>query len=181
MNTFGLDALETEIPHLRRYARALTRDASRADDLVQDCLERGISRSQQFTAGTNLRSWLFTIMHNVHIDNCRKQKRRGETVPVEDWQSGMAVEARQDWIMELRDFLNCFNQLKADERHILKLIAIDGLQYEEVAERLGIATGTVKSRLFRARRKLRELETNTASRRPGDRDAAAASELLAPM
>jgi RNA polymerase sigma-70 factor (ECF subfamily) len=164
MKNFELDALETEIPHLRRYARSLTREVTRADDLVQDCLERAIAKKQQFTAGTNLRSWLFTILHNVHIDNCRKQKRRGETVPVEDWQSGLSVEPHQHWAIELRDFQRCFNQLKSDERNILKLIAIDGLQYDEVANELGIATGTVKSRLFRARRKLRELESAAVQR-----------------
>src|SRR3546814_12977688 len=75
------EAIESHIPALRRYARALVRDADKADDLVQDCLERSVSRIAQFQPGTNLRTWLFTIMHNLHCDALRRTQRRGPPLP----------------------------------------------------------------------------------------------------
>jgi RNA polymerase sigma-70 factor (ECF subfamily) len=128
-------AIEQHIPALRRYARALVRDADKADDLVQDCLERSVSRFGQFTPGTNLRTWLFTIMHNLHCD-------------------ATAVE--------IREFEAAFARLAKRDQHLLLLVGVEGFSYEEVAEVLGIAVGTVKSRLFRARERLRALQGETA-------------------
>ena len=164
MSQFNFDALEAEIPHLRRYARSLTRETVRADDLVQDCLERAISRCEQFQVGTNLRSWLFTILRNVHIDECRKNQRRGPAVPLEDWHGDVAAEPRQEWALELREFGRSFDQLRKDERDILLRVAVDGQSYEEIAEHLDIAVGTVKSRLSRARQRLRQWELNAYER-----------------
>ena len=76
--------LETEIPRLRRYARALTRDASRADDLVQSCLLRAVAKQHLWQPGTDLRAWLFTILHNQNVNDVRRSVREGVAVPVED-------------------------------------------------------------------------------------------------
>lgn len=152
-----LDAMEEEIPHLRRYARALTRDAVNSDDLVQDALERAISRMHRFREGTNLRSWLFTVMHNVHIDQCRKAKRQGVKIPLEDWTRDTEQEPTQPWASEIRDFSRNFKRLRKSEQDVLTLVGLEGLKYEEAADRLNVAIGTVKSRLFRARENLKQM------------------------
>ncbi|MBK1667526.1 hypothetical protein CKO28_05710 [Rhodovibrio sodomensis] len=167
-------AIEEHIPALRRYARALVRDSDRADDLVQDCLERGISRFAQFQPGTNLRTWLFTILHNLHCDTLRRQSRRGVHVPIDDWMEIAQTSAEQPRAMHLRDFRRAFRGLQESDQQILLLIGVEGFTYEEAAEVLDVAVGTVKSRLFRARDRLktREIEMNTpkvgAERRAGD-------------
>src|SRR5271168_3808132 len=76
--------LEDEIPRLRRYARALTRDASRADDLVQSCLVRAIAKQHLWQEGTDLRAWLFTILHNHNVNDVRRSAREGTAIPVEE-------------------------------------------------------------------------------------------------
>ena len=85
--------LETEIPRLRRYARALTRDQSRADDLVQSCLCRAIAKQHLWEPGTNLRAWLFTILHNQHVNDVRRSVREGVSIPVEDMGSALTAAA----------------------------------------------------------------------------------------
>ncbi len=153
-----LDCLEQEIPHLRRYARALTRDPESADDLVQDALERAISRLDRFEPGTDLRSWMFTIMHNLFIDQCRRARRRGTTVPVEEWMDNAHSGPTQMAALEVRDLADHLDRLSEHERRVVELVAIDGKKYEEAAEELGVAVGTIKSRLFRARENLRRMQ-----------------------
>jgi RNA polymerase sigma-70 factor (ECF subfamily) len=171
-------AIEQHIPALRRYARALVRDGDRADDLVQDCLERGIARIDQFRPGTNLRTWLFTILHNLHCDNLRRQNRRGVHVPIDDWMETAQTGAEQPRAMHLRDFRRALRGLPASDRQILLLIGVEGFTYEEAAEVLGVAIGTVKSRLFRARDRLktRQIAMNTPNAgSSGAREAARAT------
>lgn len=152
-----LDELQRTLPHLRRYARSLTRDDTQADDLVQDTLERAITRRHRFRKGSNLRSWAFTLMHNLYIDGCRRTRRR-QAVSFDETQSRAmeSAPANQLWALQLRDFSNCFRRLRSDEQEVLLLVGVRGLPYEEAARELGIALGTVKSRLFRARMHLRE-------------------------
>ena len=152
-----LDGIEREIPHLRRYARALTRDPDDADDLVQDTLERAITRLDQFQPGTDLRSWMFTIMHNLFIDGCRRARRRGESVAIEEWMADASAEPAQLDAVAVREVLDHIADLSPHEREVLERVAIDGLKYEEAAAELGVAVGTVKSRLFRARENLKRL------------------------
>jgi RNA polymerase sigma-70 factor (ECF subfamily) len=151
-------AVEEQIPALRRYARALVRNSDRADDLVQDCLERAVSRFHQFQPGTNLRTWMFTILHNVHCDSLRRQQRRGIDVPIEEWERRAKTNANQPRAMEMRDFRRMFARLPKTDRQILFLIGVEGYSYEEASDSLEIAVGTVKSRLFRARERLRHLQ-----------------------
>jgi len=152
-----LDDLQWTLPHLRRYARSLTRDSTLADDLVQDTLERAIARRRHFRTGSNLRSWTFTLMHNLHIDQCRRNRRRQAT-SFEETQSRKTESAppNQLWALQLQDLARCLERLRSDEQEVLLLVGVRGLAYEEAARELGIALGTVKSRLFRARMHLRE-------------------------
>ena len=158
-----LDTMEHQIPHLRRYSRALTRDREAADDLVQDTLERTISRLEKFREGTDLRSWMFTIMHNVHIDQCRRQRRRGIDVPVEDWTPDSHHPAPQPWYIELRNLGENFDRLRDSEQDVIRLVGLQGLKYEEAARELGVKVGTIKSRLFRARATLRRMQDHGAA------------------
>jgi DNA-directed RNA polymerase specialized sigma24 family protein len=95
--------LQNEIPRLRRYARALTRDAARADDLVQSCLVRAIAKEHLWEPGTDLRAWLFTILHNQNVNDIRRSVREGVVVAVEDVASVLTVAPRADASLQLRD------------------------------------------------------------------------------
>src|ERR1700726_4707252 len=95
--------LEAEIPRLRRYARALTRDVTRADDLVQSCLTRAVAKQHLWQPGSNLRAWLFTILHNQHVNDVRHSLREGSLGPVEDAEPVWRVEPVVDASLQLRD------------------------------------------------------------------------------
>jgi RNA polymerase sigma-70 factor (ECF subfamily) len=159
-------AIEEHIPALRRYARSLVREGDGADDLVQDCLERAISRFDQFQPGTNLRTWLFTILHNLHCDGLRRASRRGVHVPIDEWMDNAKSMAEQPRVMHLRDFRRAFRTLQPSDQQILLLIGVEGFTYEEAADVLDVAVGTVKSRLFRARERLRTVEGDMGTPAP---------------
>lgn len=146
--------LEEEIPHLRRYARSLTRDATDAEDLLQDCLERALSRLDQFEPGSELRRWLFTIMRNLHIDACRKARRRGPEVAIDDvhretHQTHLA--APQEAHMEVKAIERRLRKLRRCDRQVILLSAFSTMSQAAIARKLDVAVGTVKSRLSRAR------------------------------
>jgi RNA polymerase sigma-70 factor (ECF subfamily) len=147
--------LEAQIPRLRRYARSLTRDSVRADDLVQDCLCRAVRKSHLFQPGTDLRAWLFTLMHNQHVNDVRSAIREGVAIPVEDAAPFLPVAATQGASLELRDLDRGMAQLPDEQRQVLLLIGLEGFAYEDAAEILDIPVGTVRSRLSRAREALR--------------------------
>jgi RNA polymerase sigma-70 factor, ECF subfamily len=155
-------AVAEQIPALHRYARCLAGTADKADDLVQDCLERAVAHYDQFQPGTNLRAWLFTILHNVHCDQRRQAARRGVQVPIEDWIQELRSPAPQPEQLEVRDVSQAFDCLSEPHRQVLILAGLEGLSCEEAAEQLHVAVGTVKSRLFRARATLR------AAQRPNE-------------
>lgn len=147
--------LELHIASLRRYARALLRDRSDADDLVQESLARALSRASFFKEGTNLRAWLFTIMHNVHINQVRRKAVRPAEVAVDDVAAMLSGPPGQEHRLELRDMQRALSELPEEQRKVLLLVALEGMKYEEVAAVLGIPVGTVMSRLSRAREALR--------------------------
>lgn len=149
--------LETEIPRLRRYARALTRDAARADDLVQSCLVRAIAKQHLWQAGTDLRAWLFTILHNQHVNDVRRAVREGAAVPVEEVASVLTVDSNAGASLQLRDLERAIARLPDEQRQVILLVGLEGMRYEEVATILGIPIGTVRSRLSRGRETLRVL------------------------
>lgn len=152
-----LDDIEKLIPALRRFARSLTRDLARVDDLVQDTLERALSRLDRFEPGTNLRAWLFTIMRNRFISDRRKASNTYEVEPDEDNPVELAVLANQEHAVELREFERAFVRLDRGEQEILVLAGLEAMPYAEIADVLNVAIGTVKSRVARARTKLRVL------------------------
>jgi RNA polymerase sigma-70 factor (ECF subfamily) len=147
--------IEAQIPALKRYARSLTRDMDEADDIVQICLERAIRRFELFQHGTNLRSWLFTIMHNEFISGIRRRNRRGTSVPLDEWHDELSVTGRQEDAIHMRDLTRAFKSLPGRDREILYMVGVEGRSYENTAAMLNLRTGTVKSRLFRAHEKLR--------------------------
>ena len=159
MNDFAR-LLEEQIPRLRRYARALTRDVTRADDLVQSCLVRAIAKQHLWEPGTNLRAWLFTIMHNVFVNQVRKSSTRAVHVSVDDEsivESEFAVSGEQTRSLEVRDLDFALQRLPADQREVVLLVGLEEMSYAEVAIALDIPVGTVMSRLSRGRERLRAL------------------------
>ncbi len=151
-------AIEAQIPALRRYARALTRNPERAEDLLQDCVERALKRRDQFQPGTNLRTWLFTILHNLNCDDLRREKRRGPHVPLEEWSATAQMPADQPGYVYLRDIDRALDRLAEKDRQILLMVGCNEYSYEEASQELDIAVGTVKSRLSRARARLKDLD-----------------------
>src|SRR5688500_17603262 len=144
------------IPDLRRYARALTGDAWAADDLVQDTLERACARWQLWTAGSDLRAWLFTLMHNLFVDGARRALRQaGQRVDLDDVANELA--APPAGTEQALDLQRCLLRLPEDQREVLLLVSLQDLGYEDVARITGVPVGTVMSRLSRARSRLREL------------------------
>jgi RNA polymerase sigma-70 factor (ECF subfamily) len=156
MNEFGR-LLESEIPRLRRYARALTRSTAKADDLVQSSLVRALEKQHLWQPGSNLRAWLFTILHNQHVNDVRQSLRQGSPGPVEDAEPVWRAEPVVDASLQLRDLQRGINTLSHEQREVLLLVGLEGMRYEQVATILGIPVGTVRSRLSRARTTLRLL------------------------
>lgn len=156
-----LHEIEHEVPRLRRYARYLTRDADRADDLVQECLLRAIARFESWQPGTNLRAWLFVILRNVFISELRRAGRAPTDAAVGDEHPGLAVSGRQETRLEVLELQRALDMLSSEHREVLLLVAVEGLKYEEAAEVLALPVGTVRSRLSRARMALRELLEGT--------------------
>jgi RNA polymerase sigma-70 factor (ECF subfamily) len=149
--------LQNEIPRLRRYARALTRDAARADDLVQSCLVRAIAKQHLWEPGTDLRAWLFTILHNQNVNEVRRSVREGIRVAVEDVAPLLTMAPRAGPSLQLRDLERAIRLLPEEQRQVILLVGLEGMRYEEVAAVLDIPIGTVRSRLSRGREMLRRL------------------------
>jgi RNA polymerase sigma-70 factor (ECF subfamily) len=151
------NSLIDHIPDLRRYARSLAGDAWAADDLVQDTLERACERWQLWAAGSDLRAWLFTLMHNLFVDGARRAVRQqaGQRVDVDDVAHELQSPAGvPDQAMDLQ---RCLLRLPPEQREVLLLVTLQDLGYAEAARITGVPIGTVMSRLSRARARLREL------------------------
>lgn len=146
------DLLVALIPRLRRYARALVSDRAAADDLVQDTLERALTKLHLFRRGTDLRAWLFTVMHNVRVNQLRAAH---PTDALEDDMPELAQRATQGDALLVRDLERAIATLPLAQREVLLLVALEDLSYEQAAQVLGTPIGTVMSRLARAREKLR--------------------------
>jgi RNA polymerase sigma-70 factor (ECF subfamily) len=142
------------IPRLRRYARALVGERAAADDLVQYTLERAWSKLHLYRHGTDLRAWLFTVMHNVHVNQVRAAR---PTAALEEDMPELAQREVQGDALLVRDLERALAALPAAQREVLLLVALEDLSYEETARVLGIPIGTVMSRLARAREKVRAL------------------------
>jgi RNA polymerase sigma factor (sigma-70 family) len=141
------------LPRLRRYARALVGERSSADDLVQDTMERGWTRLSSWQSNSDMRAWLFGIMHNLYIDQFRKKSLPTETI--DENTPTQSVEGSQTIGLEIRDMEAALRLLPPDQREILLLVGLEEMTYDEIASNLRIPVGTVMSRLYRARERLR--------------------------
>src|SRR5437763_14707562 len=150
-------SIEAEIPRLRRYARALARDLAAADDLVQDCLTRALGKLHLWQEGTDLRAWLFTILHNQYVNQVRRSVREGPAVGLSETEPLLTRTPHQGKRLELRDLERAIRKLPEEQRAVILLVGLEGMRYEEVAEILDIPIGTVRSRLSRGRDALRRL------------------------
>jgi len=148
------DSIVELIPRLRRYARALAGDRLAADDLVQDTLERAWSKFHLYRRGTDLRAWLFTVMHNVYVNQLRAAR---PSAPLDEDLPELAQPARESDGLVLRDLASAIGRLPPEQREVLLLVALEDMSYDEAAGTLGIPIGTVMSRLARARDKLRAM------------------------
>ncbi len=146
-----------QIPALRRYARSLTGDAWAADDLVQDTLERACSKWRLWAAGSDLRAWLFTVMHNLFVNELRSAGARaaGRAVDVDD--VAHELQAPEMGLEKAIDVQRCLLRLPPDQRAVLLLVCLEGMSYAQVAKIVAVPVGTVMSRLARGRSRLQEL------------------------
>jgi RNA polymerase sigma-70 factor (ECF subfamily) len=158
MNPISDDDLRQLLPALRRFALWLARDPTAADDLVQTCLEKALSRWASRRDG-DLKAWLFSILYRQFIDDKRRARRWGRLLDVFR-RDEMAGEPSAEDTYAARHALGSFDQLGDDQRAVLLLVTVEGLSYEETAVALGVPLGTVMSRLSRARRAYRELTGN---------------------
>lgn len=156
-----LDSVEACVPALRRYARALTRNADLADDLVQDCLERAIARRSLFRPTGTVRAWLYTILLNLHRNALRASRRRGMLVDIATVPEPSSP-ASQPGHMALAELASAIDTLPLEQKEALLLVTLEGLAYQEAADILDIPLGTLMSRLGRARAALRQLTGNPA-------------------
>lgn len=156
------DAIAAELPRLRRYARALVGDAVAADDLVQDCLLRGLDRMDQWRSGENPRRWLFRILYRLHLDRHRSRARQ-PTIQSLDQAPELVpgLAPRQMENLHLRDLDAALQALPEERRHALLLVGLEGMSYRDAAEVMEVPAGTLMSRLARGREELRRiLEAN---------------------
>ena len=152
-----LDEIEAAVPALRRYARALTRDADRADDLVQDTLERAIRKRALWRPTGPLQAWLFRMLLNIYRNDLRGQRRRGTHLALDAMGIEPATPAAQPGHLALAEVGRALGQLPDEQREALLLVVIEGTSYADAASILGIPAGTLMSRLGRARAALRGL------------------------
>lgn len=154
-------AIQAELPRLRRYARALVGDRAAADDLVQDTLERAWTRIAQWRPGSNLRTWLFAIMHNLRIDQLRRPNPPSLTI--EDGALDLPTRPTQSDAIELADLAAALGELPEEQLAVVLLVALEEMSYAEVAATLEIPLGTVMSRLARGREHLRQILARPAT------------------
>ena len=151
------ETILAQLPVLKKYALKLTKSAHLAEDLVQDCLARALSRRHLFNREANIRPWLFTVMHNLHVSSCRQSNVRLAFTKNQIAMSSEGREATQEHTTDLNRVFRAINTLPSEQRDVLVLVAIQELSYQEAADALGIPIGTVMSRLARGREKIRTL------------------------
>ncbi|SFS05055.1 RNA polymerase sigma factor [Yoonia litorea] len=150
------DELVTHLPALRAFALSLTRNRATADDMMQDAVLKAWSNMDKYQKGTNMRAWLFTILRNNYYSSRRKLNR--EVADVDNaFSDSLAVKPDHDGRLQMMDFKAAFAQLADEHREALILVGANGFSYDDAAEMCGVATGTMKSRVNRARRRLTEL------------------------
>jgi RNA polymerase sigma-70 factor, ECF subfamily len=147
--------IEALLPRLTRYARTLTRDVVAADDLVQECLVRALGKIDLWEPGSDLRAWLFTILHNQHVSLARRDARARielhADIPSVSRPPDQAVR------LEVRDLERAIGKLPEEQRKVVLLVGLDGMQYDEAASIVNLPVGTVRSRVARGRETLRTM------------------------
>jgi RNA polymerase sigma-70 factor, ECF subfamily len=152
-----LDETEACIPALRRYARALTGNREKADDLVQDTLERAIRKQRLWSPRGSLQGWLFTLLTNIYRNDLRTQNRRPQLTPIDDLTIDPSSAPEQPGQLALAETKRALSYLPDEQKQVLLLVALEGFTYKEAASILNIPQGTLMSRLGRARTNLRQL------------------------
>jgi RNA polymerase sigma-70 factor (ECF subfamily) len=148
--------MEACIPALRRYAGTLLRNRQEVDDLVHDCLVRALDRLHTHRGDTQMRPWLFAIMHNLYVSRVRQKRTRGEHEPLDTVaEASVGIGARQETHVQAREVMAVVQSLPEDLRSVLLLVTVEDLTYAEVAQILNVPIGTVMSRLSRARERVR--------------------------
>ena len=150
------DLMIREIPNLRAFAASLSGSMQQADDLVQDTLLKAWGSAASFRPGTNLRAWLFVILRNTYFSLYRKRGREVQDVDG-TYSERLSVQGSQESSLDLADFREALAKLPEEQREVLIMVGASGLSYEETAEICGVAVGTIKSRVNRARVRLAEL------------------------
>jgi RNA polymerase sigma-70 factor (ECF subfamily) len=148
--------IECVLPNLRRFARSLTHDDIDADDLVQECLARALGKLHLWKVGTDLRAWLFSILHNEYVSQIRRAARRGTAVDWGDYESTLTCAPAQIEHLEIRDLVRALTSLPGEQREAVLMIGFSG-DYYEVASVCKVPVGTIRSRLSRGRKTLRAL------------------------
>lgn len=159
MNDFSADPRDEIVEHLkslRAFALSLTRNASVADDMVQDAVEKAWINIDKFQPGTNMRAWLFTILRNTYYSS-RRRARRDVPDPEGTMVGKLSVKPDHDGHLHMADFRRAFAKLPDEQREVLILVGAVGFTYEEAAQTCGVAVGTIKSRLNRGRAQLADL------------------------
>ena len=149
--------IEFVLPKLRRYARSLTRDAVDADDLVQECLARALGKLHLWTVGTDLRAWLFRILHNEYVSQIRRAARQGIAVDWCEYELTLTCAPVQIEQLEIRDLVRALTSLPKEQRTAVLMIGLAKGDYYEVASMYKVPVGTIRSRLSRGRKTLRAL------------------------
>jgi RNA polymerase sigma-70 factor (ECF subfamily) len=150
------DEMLTAVPSLRAFAISLTGSTDRADDLVQDTLVRAVANIHRFEVGTNLNAWLFTILRNLFHSEYRKKRREVEDADG-SYAARLSAPPEQGARLDFDDFRKALAHIPVDQREALLLVGAEGLSYEEAAQVSGVAVGTIKSRVNRARSRLAQM------------------------
>jgi RNA polymerase sigma-70 factor, ECF subfamily len=148
--------IESVLPNLRRFARSLTHDAVDADDLVQECLARALGKLQLSKVRTDLRAWLFRILHNEYVSQIRRAARLGTAVDWGEYESSLTCAPDQIEHLEIRDLVRALTSLPDEQRTAILLISLSS-DYYEAASACKVPVGTIRSRLSRGRKTLRAL------------------------
>jgi RNA polymerase sigma-70 factor (ECF subfamily) len=161
---FNQSALVNEITKLEHFALRLTRNHPDRDDLVQSTCLRALEKSDRFEDGTNLFGWTSKIMFNIFITDYRRRARFESNYDSEIIISNQSVDPQQEIDLDIRRLYEFLKQLSKDHREIIQLICLDGWSYQDIAVKLGIPIGTVRSRLARARHQLEILMNEPLSK-----------------
>jgi RNA polymerase sigma-70 factor, ECF subfamily len=156
--------IECVLPNLRRYARRLTHDDVDADDLVQECIARALGKLHLWKAGTDLRAWLFSILHNEYVSQIRRAARRGTAVDWGEYGSTLTCAPNQIEHLEIRELVRALQSLPKEQRDAVLMISLTS-DYYEAASACTVPVGTIRSRLSRGRKALRAM-TGAASGEP---------------